>query len=266
VAVDVEDRRQAAVGLHEDARVDVDLALLEVPVGPHLAILAGDLETPRQPQHLPELCDPRPDRDDHLLDCHGPLAGVHARDRAVVVELEARDLDPLGDLGAGLKRLPREPVDRLFVEREPAAVLVQTDGQPGRAPVGEHRPHVARDLGLAQDQLRLVADPLLALGDRGEVRLLVAVAEGDVTGAVVVERLRVRLPDLDACFHQLGHGGLEVVVADDAAGDAGSTRGDRRLVDHQHLLAALGEVPGGGEAVNAGPDHEVGNRALAHHQ
>jgi hypothetical protein len=125
---------------------------------------------------------------------------------------------------------------------------------------------VGGHVGLPQDQVGLVADPLLALVDGGEVILLRAVAERDVAGAVVVERLRVRLPDLHAGGHQLRHGGLEVVVTHDAAGDAGRAGGHGRLVDHDHLLAALGEVPGGGEAVDAGPDHQMLDRAFGGHQ
>jgi hypothetical protein len=118
---------------------------------------------------------------------------------------------------------------------------------------------VGGHLGLPQDQVGLVADALLALVHRGEVVLLRTVAERDVAGAVVVERLGVRLPDLHAGGHQLGHGGLEVVVAHYPAGDPGRAGGHAGLVDHQDLLAALGEVPGRREAVDAGPDHEVRN-------
>jgi hypothetical protein len=143
---------------------------------------------------------------------------------------------------------------------------VQADAEAGRAPVGEERAHVVGNLGLPQDQVGLVADPLLALVDRREILHLIAVAERDVAGAVVVERLGVGLPDFHASRHQLGHGGLEVIVAHDAAGDPGGAGRNAGLVDHQHLLAALGEVPGGGEAVHAGPDHEVGDGALAHRQ
>jgi hypothetical protein len=145
-------------------------------------------------------------------------------------------------------------------------MLVEADREAGCAPVGEELLHVGCYLGLPQDQLRLVADPLLALGHGGEVGLLVAVAERDVAGPVVVERLRVGLPDLDACRHQLAHRGLEVVVAHDAAGDAGRAGGHPGLVDHEHVLAALGEVPCGRQPVDARADYEVLDGALARHQ
>ena len=115
------------------------------------------------------------------------------------------------------------------------------------------------DLLLADDQLRRVADPLLALVDGDQVAFLRRRAEGDVATAVVVEGLGVRFPDLDAGGHQLGHGRLEVVVADHPAGDPGGAGGHVGLVDHEHVVALLGEVPGGREAVNAGADDERGN-------
>ena len=123
--------------------------------------------------------------------------------------------------------------------------------RPGARQSGEQAAHVRRHLGLARDQLRLVADPLLALEDRAEVVLLGAVAERDVARAVVGERLGVRLPDVHAGGHQLLHGRLEVVVAHDAAGDPGRAGRHAGLVHHEHLLAALGEVPGGREPVDA---------------
>ena len=58
VGVDMEHGRHRAVGQREQVRVDVDLALLEVPVGPHLLLHAGHLQAPRQSQQLPE--DRRP--------------------------------------------------------------------------------------------------------------------------------------------------------------------------------------------------------------
>ena len=134
--------------------------------------------------------------------------------------------------------------------------------RPGRAPVGEEAAHVRRHLRLARDQLGLVADPLLALEDRAEVVLLGAVAERDVARAVVGERLGVRLPDVHAGGHQLLHGRLEVVVADHAAGDPGRAGRHAGLVHHEHLLAALGEVPGGREPVDAcAYDEGAGGRA-----
>ena len=125
--------------------------------------------------------------------------------------------------------LGEQPVDGLLVEGEAALVLVQADRHALRAPVGEERLHVRVDLGLAEDQLRAVADALVPLVDGGQVVLLHLRPERDVPDRVVVVRRRVGLPDLDAGLHQLAHRRLEVVVADDAAGDARTRRRPGRL-------------------------------------
>ncbi len=122
------------------------------------------------------------------------------------------------------------------------------------------------DLRLADDQLRAVADPLLALEDGDEVGLLHRGAERDVADAVVVVRLRIGLPDLDARLHQLAHRRLEVVVADDAARDPGGARAGRRLVEDDDVAAGSDapplelarEVIRGREPVHPGTDHDVG--------
>src|SRR5712692_2075043 len=65
--------------------------------------------------------------------------------------------------------------------------------------------------------------------------------------------------------HQLAHRGLEVVVADDAAGDAGRAGSDIALVDDEDVLAAAettgpefpGQMPGRRESVDPGPDDDV---------
>src|SRR6185295_3856649 len=61
------------------------------------------------------------------------------------------------------------------------------------------------------------------------------------------------------------HGGLEVVVADGAAGDAGRTRAGSALIEHEDVLAPAqsagpqipGQVPGGRQAVDARADDDV---------
>ncbi|CAB5032386.1 unannotated protein [freshwater metagenome] len=100
-------------------------------------------------------------------------------------------------------------------------------------------------LCLAGVQLGVVADPLLALKDLFKVAALRLRPKRDVAGAVVVERLGVCLPHLDAGCHQLGHRRLVVVVANDAAGDAGCARPDAALVDDENLFTALSERAGG---------------------
>ena len=183
-----------------------------------------------------------------------------SRDTKPVTSTPSRTRDSLAEA------LVAQPEHRLDVEREAALVLVETDGHALRAPVGKERLHVRVDLGLARDQLGAVADPLLALETCGEVRLLHRGTERDVADGVVVVCGRIRLPDLDARLHQLAHRGLEVVVADDAAGDSRGPRARLRLVEHDDVCAGPGtagakllrEVVGGRETVDAGADDDVG--------
>jgi hypothetical protein len=74
--------------------------------------------------------------------------------------------------------------------------------------------------------------------------------------------------------HQFAHGRLIVVVAHHAAGNARSTRGNRRLVDDENVLArsAAGflqpqrQVIGGGKSVNAGADNGVFDTSRNSHE
>ena len=93
------------------------------------------------------------------------------------------------------------------------------------------------DFGLAQDQLRAVADPLLPLVRRRQVGLLHRGAESDVPDRVVRVRFGVGLPDLDTGLHQLAHRGLEVVVANDATGDSRSAGAGVGLVEDEDVGA-----------------------------
>ena len=78
---------------------------------------------------------------------------------------------------------------------------------------------------------------LLLLVDLRDVAVHDLGRELHVADAVVRERLRVGLPHRDRVRHELTHGGLEVIVAHDPAGDAGRTRPDVGLVDHEDVLA-----------------------------
>ena len=106
VGVEVDHRRGAAVGGHERGRIDRELTLLEVPVGPHrlvgghAAIGLVDVEPIGQPEHRPQRGDPRSDRDHDLLDLDRAGARLHRAHGSGVVELKAGHLDPAGDLGA----------------------------------------------------------------------------------------------------------------------------------------------------------------------
>ena len=255
-----------------EQRVDADLALLQVPVRPH-RLVARDVARRRvhvdrvgQPEHAPELPRPRAWRDDDLLS-HLDAAGrgLDGGDRAVRALVEARDLDAADDRDARLAALAVQALDGVHVEGEPALVLVQAHGHALRAPVREEPLHVLVDLGLADDQLGAVPDPLLALERGGEIRLLDGRAERDVADGVVGVRLGIRLPHLDAGLHQLAHRGLEVVVADDAACDSGRAGTGVRLVEDEHVPARaepprgqlLREVVGGRQAVDPGSYDDV---------
>ena len=111
-----------------------------------------------------------------------------SRDTKPVTSTPSSDGDSLGEA------LVAQPEHGLDVEREAALVLVEADGHALRPPVGEERLHVRVDLGLARDQLRAVADPLLALVGRGEVGLLHGCTERDVADRVVVVRGRDPTP------------------------------------------------------------------------
>ena len=232
-----------------------------------------DVDRHREAEHGPEPLGPRAGGDHELL-AHGDpaLVGLDGRDAVVGAELEARDLGVGVDLDALGEALVPQAGDRLEVEREAALVLVQAHGDALGAPVGEELLHVRVDLGLAEVEIGAVPDSLVALVDGGEVALLHLRPERDVADAVVVVRLGVGLPDLDARLHQLAHRGLEVVVADDAAGDPRRPRARGGLLEHDHVctgalpaLAQLdGEVVGGREAVHAGSDDDETGRSGYH--
>ena len=144
------DRRQRAVVGDEHARVDVDLALLQVPVGPHLA-----LARPPPCRRLAHVQAAGRPSISHSCGIHGPTATTTCStsigpaevctrvDRARAVELEAGDLDALLDLRARRARLGREAEHRLAVVGEAARALVQADAEARGAPVAEQRAHVA---------------------------------------------------------------------------------------------------------------------------
>ena len=73
---------------------------------------------------------------------------------------------------AFLQTLVAQSEHRLDVEREASLVLVEADRDALRAPVGEEPLHMRVDLGLADDELGAVADPLLSLERRRKIGLL----------------------------------------------------------------------------------------------
>ena len=198
----------------------------------------------REAEQLPELLRPRPGcHHDLLADRDEPVARLDGGDAAVGCRPKIGHLGVRKDLDALGEALVAKPEHGLHVEREPALVLVQAGRDALRAPVREERFHVAFDVVLAGDQLGAVADPLVALMDGGEVGFLGLRAERDVADAVVVVRGGVRLPDLHAGLHQLAHRRLEVVVADDPAGDPRCPRAGNLLLDHGDVRARAEAPP-----------------------
>ena len=129
------------------------------------------------------------------------------------------------------RALSREAEHRLLVEGEAAACSCRQTVRPSRAPVGVQLAHVR-----ARPRPRRCAARTGSRSAAGARRPRPGRAPGrrperDVAATVVVEGLRVGLPDLDAGGHQLLHRRLEVVVADHAAGDPRRAGPDRRLVD-----------------------------------
>ena len=201
VGVEVDHGRRAPVGGREHRRVDGDLALLEVPVRPHRTVADDvargrvDVDRLRQPEHRPEALRPGAGRDHDLLP---ELDRALARSRPRAIEPSAPLSKPVTSTPESTGRPPprtsRRGLDGVHVEREPALALVQADRDALRAPVGEEGLHVGVDLGLADEELGAVADPLLALEGGGEVVLLARGAEGDVADRVVARRRRGRTP------------------------------------------------------------------------
>jgi hypothetical protein len=119
VAVDVDDCGWATIRRYERRRIDRDLTLLEVPVGPHRLVRGdtsvglADVQAARQAEPLPDRCDPRADGDDDLLDLDRAGARLHRGHGVRAVEPEPRDLDAAEDLRAGAACLLGEAEHRL---------------------------------------------------------------------------------------------------------------------------------------------------------
>ena len=162
--------------------------------------------------------------------------------RGAVAGPESRHRDAGDDLHAQRRGLSREAAHRRHVVRVAAALFVQHRRDVLRLPVVEEPLHVAHRLGFALDEYRLVADRLLLLVDRADLRVHHLGADLHVADGVVAVGLGIALPDRYRMRHQLAHRRLVVVVADDAAGDAGRARADAGLVEH-HDPGAVARRP-----------------------
>ena len=270
----MDDRRHAAVVELLIVRVDADDALLQAPIAPgrdavvHRAVGALDRDFAGQVEHVPDRLDPGPDRDDDLIALDRSPVRDDAGDRVgIAAALEARDLHAGHDAHAPGLRLAGQAIDGSGIVGIAALLLVQDGGDALRAPVGQQALHVGHAVLPALDEIGLVADRLLLLVDAGHILAHRLVADLHVADRVVAERLRIGFPDLDAVRHQLAHGGLEIIVAHHAAGNAAGPRGDRGLVEHQDVgpaapavalgCKAFGQPPRGGQAVDSRADDDI---------
>src|SRR4029079_9555042 len=208
--------------------------------------------------------DPRADRNHQLVARDSALVGLD-RGHRVPGDAEPGDADAGRDLHAFVFRLRRQAANRADVVRVATLLLVQHRRASGCLPVIEHVEQVALTVGLSLDQHGGVANGLLLGVDLRHVfghRLRGNLQEAD---RMVGERVGVALPYGHRMRHQLAHRGLEVVVADGAAGDAGRTRAGSALIEHEDVLAPAqsagsefpGQMPGRGQAVNARADNDV---------
>src|SRR5699024_1406580 len=91
--------------------------------------------------------------------------------------------------------------------------------------------------GFTFDEYRVIAYGALLLVDLGHVLAHGFMADLHVTDWVIAERRGVGLPDTHAVLHELTHGRLEIVVADDAASDAAGAGGNTAFVEHDDVAA-----------------------------
>ena len=188
------------------------------------------------------------------------------RPHMAVVQVEAGDLDALEDADAFRAREAREVLDRLDRLGPAALPLVQHGFDPLAVPVREDRLHVRLASGLAEDDVRAVADLGLVLLDRDDVLGLDGRDGGDIADAVEAEAGRIRLEQLDRHPDHLGHRGREVEVPDDAARDARRAGGEVVLLEDDDvasrafaaLLEGEREVVRAREAMDAAAEDDVG--------
>src|SRR6476659_2059484 len=275
VGVDMDDRRHPAVIGLVHFRIDAEGTLLEAPIDPHthvvmdLAVAALDRNALRQLKHVPDPRDPGARAGNDVVAGDAAPTRTERRHRAGVrAELEARDLDAGHDAYALGLCLVCQAIHRLGIVGVAALFLVQNRGDAFRLPIVEQALHIFLTVNSTLDKRGLVADRLLLLIDRGDILMHTFGADLHVAHRMIGVGLGVALPDLDRLSHELAHGRLEVVVADDAAGDARGTGGDRGLIHNKDVLAGasaglfqhLGEVEGGAQPVNSGADDGIFDR------
>src|SRR5699024_5649675 len=240
-------------------------AFLQAPIAPggnivvHGAVLPLDGNRGRQFQHVPQMLDPGAGADDDLFALDRALVGFHGRHGARRILAETGDRDPADNAHALALRLAGQAVNGGGIVGIAALLFVQNRGDAGGAPIVEDVFHVAPRGGFTFDEYRVVAYGALLLVDLGHVLAHAFMADLHVTDRVIAERRGVGLPDAHAVLHELTHGRLEIVVADDAAGDAAGAGGNTAFVEHDDIAAVafalsrqqLRQVPRRGQAVNA---------------
>ena len=221
-----------------------------------------------QVQHGPDVTHPGADGDDDRVALDVALVGLDGGHRAGAVVAEPEHLRSGEDADAGGLGLGGEPVDRGDVVGVAAPLLVKDAGDVLRLPVREEILHVRPAVGLALDEGRRVADRALLLVYLRDVAVHDLGTELHVADAVIREGVRVRFPHRHRVLHQLAHGGLEVVVAHDAARDARRPGADVGLVEDDDAVAParstalqlLGEFPGRRQSVDPRADHDISAR------
>ncbi len=266
------DRRHLAVVGLVHVGIDAEGALLQAPVFPHAhafvhdAVATLDRDSSRQLEHVPDPVHPWTDGDDDIVTGNLALVGHETGDGpAVGAEFEARHLDPGHDADAFAFRLRGEAMHRGGIVRVAALLLMQHAGDAPGLPVVEQALHVFHRVLFALDEHRGIADGPLLLVDRGAALVHHLGRNLHVADGMVAVGPGVAFPHPDRVGHELPHGRLEIVVANDAAGDAGSAGCDRRLVQHQNvatgtaagLLQPQGQVVGRAEAMNSRTDDGV---------
>jgi hypothetical protein len=142
---------------------------------------------------------------------------------------------------------------------------VQDRGDSGRLPVVEHAQHVRAAVPLTLDELRRVADRLLFGEDLRDVLVHLFGRDLHIADRVVSEGFGVGFPHGHRVRHELAHRRLEVVVADDTAGDAGGASTDAGLVEDEDVFPAAEataaqfprEMPRGGQSMDTPADDDI---------
>ena len=201
--------RAAARAAARAGRRELELALLCLPVLDQGPALAGavdcHLDLGVLAEHRPDPRRPRARSGDRDLAAHRPLTGQH-RLHSIRTELEAGHLDPLGDRRPRRPRPGGEVAHGAHRVRPAAAALVQHRRGLG-LPVGPGPGEVLATALGTDDELGLIADPLVLVVDRDQVVDLGLRDRRQVADLAKTERLGLGLEDLDRVADDIGDRG-----------------------------------------------------------